>query len=80
MNKPDRSLRYALLLFLGLCIYSYLNKNQYKILPENYTDQDAIIAGVTYPLSFVFNFVLSVVFFLLLKLSKLCIRLFNRVK
>ncbi len=80
MNKPDKSLRYAALLFLGLCIYSYLNKNQYKILPENYTDQDAIIAGVTYPLSFVFNFVLSVVFFLLLKLSKLCIRLFNRVK
>jgi hypothetical protein len=75
MNKPDRSLRYAALLFVGLCIYSYLNKNQYKILPENYTDQDAVIAGVAYPFTFVFNFILSIGFFILLRASRLCIHL-----
>jgi hypothetical protein len=80
MNKPDRSLRYAVLLFVGLCIYSYLYKNQYKILPENYTDQDAVIAGIAYPMSFVFNFVLSAALYLFLKLSKLLMRLFRRNK
>jgi hypothetical protein len=80
MKKSDKSLRYAVLLFIGLCIYSYLNKNQYKILPDNYTDQDAVIAGVAYPMSFVFNFVFSLVFYLLLKISKLCISLFSRNK
>ena len=80
MNKPDKSLRYSVLLFIGLCVYSYLNKNQYKILPDNYTDQDAVIAGVAYPMSFVFNFALSLAFYLFLKLSKICIRLFHRIK
>ena len=71
INKPDRSLRYSIILFVILCALSYIFKNQYRILPPNYTDQDAIVAGISYPLSFLFIFVVSIAVFAVLKLFRL---------
>ena len=79
MTKKDYSLKCSILLYIVLCLYSYYYvRYELPLLPEPTNDPDWVIRGVTYPLSFVFNFVISVIFFVVLKLGKYTLYLFKK--
>jgi len=68
MANKERPFIYSLFLYLGLCLYSYYYKKyEIPLLPEPTNDADWHIRGVTYPLSFIFNFILALLFYLILK-------------
>jgi len=48
------------------------------LLPMPSNDQDWVIRGIAYPASFVFNFILALLFYLTLKLAQLIRRLYRR--
>ncbi len=69
MGNKDRLLIYSIVLYVGLCLYAYFYKKyEIPLLPEPTNDIDWHIRGITYPLSFAFNFILALLFYSLLKL------------
>jgi hypothetical protein len=76
MANKERSFIYSIILYLGLCLYSYYyQKFEVPLLPKPTNDPDWIIRGIAYPASFVFNFILALLFYLILKLINLIRRL-----
>jgi len=68
MANKERSFIYSLVLYIGLCLYSYYYKKyELPLLPEPTNDIDWHLRGITYQLSFVFNLILALLFYLLLK-------------
>ncbi len=79
MANKERSFIYSIVLYIGLCLYSYYyQKYEVPLLPEPTNDPDWVIRGITYPLSFVFNFILALLFFMILKLTNLVFRILMR--
>ena len=81
MVNKERSFIYSLILFLGLCLYSYYyQKFEVPLLPMPANDADLHVRGIAYPASFVFNFILALLFYLILKLINFIRRLFKKRK
>ena len=79
MGNKDRLLIYSIVLYVGLCLYSYYyQKFEVPLLPEPTNDPDWVIRGIAYPASFVFNFILALLFYLMLKLINFIRRFFKR--
>ena len=69
MANKDRALIYSIILYVGLCLYAYYYKKyELPLLPEPTNDIDWHIRGITYQLSFIFNLILALLFYLLLKI------------
>ena len=76
MANKERSLLYAIALFLGLCLYAYYYKKfEITLLPELDDDVEIRVRAIAYPLSFVFNFILTLLFYAILKLINFIYRL-----
>lgn len=76
MPNKDRSLIYSIVLYVGLCLYAYYYKKyEMPLLPELNDDVEIRIRASVYPLSFAFNFILALLFYLILKFIKLICRL-----
>lgn len=70
-QKKDRSLLYSVIFYAALCLYAYYYRI-YEIpkLPEPTNDVDWRVRGMIYPLSFIGNFFLALIFFVTLKLIR----------
>ena len=79
MANKEQSFIYSVVLYLGLCLYSYYYKKyEMPLLPVPTNDTDWHIRGIVYPLSFAFNFILALLFYLTLKLVNFIRRRFTR--
>ena len=69
MAKKERSFIYSVVLFLGLCLYTYYwKKYEIPLLPEPQDDVEWRIRGVLYPFALTIDFILALLFYLVLKL------------
>jgi hypothetical protein len=69
MVNKERSFIYAIVFYIGLCLYAYYYKKfEMPLSLELDDDVEIRIRAITYPLSFVFNFILALLFYLTLKL------------
>ena len=68
MANKERSFIYSIVLYIGLCLYAYYYKKfEMPLLPELNDDVEIRIRASIYPLTFIFNFILALLFYLLLK-------------
>ena len=79
MANKERSFIYSLVLYVGLCLYSYYYKKyEMPLLPALDDDVEIRIRASIYPLSFAFNFIIALLFYLILKLINFIRRRFKR--
>ena len=77
MVNKERSFIYTIVLYAGLCLYAYYYKKfEMPLLQELDDDIEIRIRAITYPLSFVFNLILALLFYAILKLIN-CIHRLN---
>ena len=78
MANKERSFIYSVVLFVGLCLYFYyFKKYAMPLLPRLEDDVELRIRASINPLSFVFNFIIALLFYLILKLINLIRRRFK---
>lgn len=79
MANKERSFIYSVALYLGLCLYAYYYKKyEMPLLPRLYDDVELRIRASIYPLSFIYNFILALLFYIMLKLIHFVRRFFKQ--
>lgn len=81
MVNKERPLIYSIVLFLGLCLYSYYwKKYEIPLLPEPKDDVEWHIRGMLYPFALMIDLIIALLFYLALKLIYLIRRRFKSQK
>ena len=78
MANKYRALIYSIFLYVALCLFAFYYKiYEAPLLPEATNDIDLHVNSIAYPLSFIFNFILALLFYLAMKLVNYISRRFK---